>query len=127
MNGKVCKDPKLVKAEDFFFSGLHIAGNTSNPFGNVGTKTTIPGLNTLGITMTRGDFAPFGLTSPHIHPRATEMVLLLEGCLEVGFITSNPENRLITKLLEIGDVLATRSRPFPAKCKRRSCCCAFSF
>ncbi|KAL5097708.1 hypothetical protein RYX36_002035 [Vicia faba] len=30
----VCKDPKLVEANDFFFSGLHLAGNTSNPVGS---------------------------------------------------------------------------------------------
>ncbi|CAK7324806.1 unnamed protein product, partial [Dovyalis caffra] len=30
--------------------------------------------------------------------------IVLEGSLEVGFVTSNPENRLITKVLEKGDV-----------------------
>ncbi|KAL5097707.1 hypothetical protein RYX36_002034 [Vicia faba] len=30
----VCKDPKLVEANDFFFSGLHIAANTTNPSGS---------------------------------------------------------------------------------------------
>uniref|UniRef100_A0A2N9FLU1 Cupin type-1 domain-containing protein n=1 Tax=Fagus sylvatica TaxID=28930 RepID=A0A2N9FLU1_FAGSY len=30
VNGKVCKDPKLAKADDFYFGGLNIAGNTEN-------------------------------------------------------------------------------------------------
>ncbi|VVA28349.1 Hypothetical predicted protein, partial [Prunus dulcis] len=33
VNGFVCKDSKLVDANDFFFSGLHLAGNTSNAVG----------------------------------------------------------------------------------------------
>ncbi|QCD82144.1 RmlC-like jelly roll fold [Vigna unguiculata] len=37
VNGLACKDPKLVEANDIFFSGLHIAGNTANP---VGSKMT---------------------------------------------------------------------------------------
>ncbi|KAI9122473.1 hypothetical protein K1719_006313 [Acacia pycnantha] len=107
VNGLVCKDPKLVEAQDFFFSGLDIAGNTSN---QVGSKVTpvfaaqLPGLNTLGISMARLDYAPWGINPPHIHPRATEVFTVLEGQLEVGFVTSNPENRFIRKVLYKGDV-----------------------
>eukprot|EP00261_Vitis_vinifera_P039106 XP_019080349.1 PREDICTED: germin-like protein subfamily 1 member 14 [Vitis vinifera] len=80
INGKFCKDPKLTEAEDFFFSGLDKPGNTSNPVAsNVTTVNVeqIKGLNTLGISM---------------------------GTLYVGFVTSNPENRLISKVLNKGDV-----------------------
>ncbi|CAJ2657911.1 unnamed protein product [Trifolium pratense] len=103
----VCKDPKLVEANDFFFSGLHIAGNTTNP---VGSKVTpvfasqLPGLNTLGISLARVDIAPWGVNPPHTHPRATEIFTILEGTVEVGFITSNPENRHFWKVLHKGDV-----------------------
>ncbi|XP_062096878.1 germin-like protein subfamily 1 member 7 [Humulus lupulus] len=34
VNGKFCKDPKEVNADDFFTSGLNIAGNTDNPVGS---------------------------------------------------------------------------------------------
>ncbi|KAG4176396.1 hypothetical protein ERO13_A11G242000v2 [Gossypium hirsutum] len=57
VNGKFCKDPKLAKAQDFYYSGLNIPRNTSNP-----------------------------------------------GTLYVGFVTSNTDNRLITKVLYPGDV-----------------------
>lgn len=107
MNGVACKSPKDVVANDFFFSGLHIAANTSNPFGSRPTPvfvTQLPGLNTLGISMARIDYAPWGINPPHTHPRASEILTLLEGSLEVGFVTSNPDNRLITRVLEKGDV-----------------------
>ncbi|KAL0321415.1 UNVERIFIED_CONTAM: Germin-like protein 8-11 [Sesamum radiatum] len=54
--------------------------------------------------MARIDFAPWGVNPPHTHPRATEILTVVEGSLEVGFVTSNPDNRLITKLLQKGDV-----------------------
>ncbi|CAD6238802.1 unnamed protein product [Miscanthus lutarioriparius] len=39
---------------------------------------------------------------PHTHPRATEIIFVLEGTLEVGFITT--ANMLFTKSLTMGDV-----------------------
>ncbi|XP_018846561.2 germin-like protein subfamily 1 member 13 [Juglans regia] len=109
VNGKFCKDPKDVKAEDFFLSGLNVAGDTS---GQLGSKVTpvavneLVGLNTLGISLARIDFAPYGLNPPHTHPRASEVLFVLEGTLYVGFVTSNGDdgNRLFTKVLNAGDV-----------------------
>ncbi|KAI4297019.1 hypothetical protein L6164_036931 [Bauhinia variegata] len=106
VNGKFCKDPKLATANDFFFHGLK-EGNTSNQLGSKVTLITakeILGLNTLGVSLARVDFAPKGLNPPHIHPRATELFTVLEGTLYAGFVTSNPENRLFTKILNKGDV-----------------------
>ncbi|XP_059666631.1 putative germin-like protein 2-1 [Cornus florida] len=102
----VCKDPKLVQADDFFFSGFHMAGNTSNAVGSKVTPVNvaqIAGLNTLGISLARIDFAPLGINPPHTHPRASEILTVLEGTLYVGFVTSNQENRLITRILREGD------------------------
>ncbi|XXG74559.1 hypothetical protein AAC387_Pa07g3251 [Persea americana] len=107
VNGVACKDPKLAQADDFFFIGLDKSGNTSN---SVGSKVTpvnvaqIPALNTLGISMVRIDYARWGLNPPHVHPRATEILTVLEGTLYVGFVSSNPDNRLFTKVLQKGDV-----------------------
>ncbi|KAF9621292.1 hypothetical protein IFM89_018509 [Coptis chinensis] len=56
VNGVVCKDPKLAQANDFFFSGLHLPGNTSNFLGSKVTPVNVaqlPRLNTLGISMVR--------------------------------------------------------------------------
>ncbi|KAI3451659.1 hypothetical protein Pfo_008324 [Paulownia fortunei] len=107
-----CKNPNMVVAEDFFFPGLNKPGNTSNPLGSRVTPVNVnqlPGLNTLGISLVRIDYAPYGLNPPHTHPRATEVLVVLEGTLYVGFVTSNPanpnmKNKLFTKYLYPGDV-----------------------
>ena len=82
VNGKFCKDPKLVKAEDFF---RHVEpGKTDNPVGSNVTQVFVdqlPGLNTLGIALARIDFAPKGLNAPHTHPRGTEILIVLDGTL----------------------------------------------
>ncbi|KAL8477321.1 hypothetical protein ACS0TY_029572 [Phlomoides rotata] len=112
VNGKICKNPNMVVAEDFFLSGLNKAGNTSNPVGSKVTPVNvnqIPGLNTLGVSAVRIDYAPYGLNPPHTHPRATEILVVIEGTLYVGFVTSNPadatqKNKLFTKTLHPGDV-----------------------
>ncbi|GJN25284.1 hypothetical protein PR202_gb13091 [Eleusine coracana subsp. coracana] len=107
VNGFPCKDAKDVVAEDFFFSGLQMAGNTTNKQGSAVTPVNIAqiaGLNTLGISLARIDYAPYGLNPPHTHPRATEILTVLEGSLYVGFVTSNPDNKLFTKVLNKGDV-----------------------
>ncbi|XP_042375272.1 putative germin-like protein 2-1 [Zingiber officinale] len=107
VNGLPCKDSKRVTVDDFFFSGLDKAGNTSNAVGSKVTPVNvvqIPGLNTYGISLVRIDYAPFGLNPPHTHPRATEVLVVLEGTILVGFVTSNPENKHYTKVLNKGDV-----------------------
>ncbi|OWM71645.1 germin-like protein subfamily 1 member 13 isoform X3 [Punica granatum] len=108
VNGKFCKNPNLTVAEDFLFQGLNIPGNTNNKLMSKVTAVTVdqlPGLNTLGISLARIDFAPYGLNPPHTHPRGTEFLIVLEGELYVGFVLSNQlANRLITKVLKPGDV-----------------------
>jgi hypothetical protein len=73
VNGHACLDAKLAQADHFFLSGLHKAGNTSDFLGSSVTPVfvgQIPGLNTLGISLARIDYAPWGVTPPHTHPRA---------------------------------------------------------
>ncbi|XP_034228720.1 germin-like protein subfamily 1 member 20 [Prunus dulcis] len=108
VNGKFCKDPKLANANDFFLSGFQIPRSTQNPVGSTVTPANvdqIAGLNTLGISLARIDFGPNGLNPPHTHPRGTEILVVVEGTLYVGFVTSNGDgNRLFTKVLNKGDV-----------------------
>ncbi|KAK0601860.1 hypothetical protein LWI29_028143 [Acer saccharum] len=107
VNGKFCKDPKLATPDDFSFLGLNIPRNTSNPDGSTVTFVNvaqIAGLNTLGVSLVSIDYAPYGQIQPHTHPRASEILVVQEGTLYVGFVTSNPENKLFTKILNKGDV-----------------------
>ncbi|KAI7730560.1 hypothetical protein M8C21_021118 [Ambrosia artemisiifolia] len=57
-------------------------GNTTNDVGSNVTAVTVvelAGLNTLGISMARIDFAPWGINPSHTHPRATEILTVIEG------------------------------------------------
>ncbi|KAL1557710.1 putative germin-like protein 2-1 [Salvia divinorum] len=103
----LCKDPSTVTSNDFFRSGFHLPGNTSNPYGAavvVASATTVPGLNGLGLTFMRADLALNGFFPPHFHSRATELVVVIEGSLEIGFITSYPSYKYYSKILGKGDV-----------------------
>ncbi|KAF7081283.1 hypothetical protein CFC21_085243 [Triticum aestivum] len=103
INGFPCK--ANITADDFFFAGLKKAGNTNNPAGSVVTAANVlsfPGVNTLGVSMARIDYAVGGQNPPHTHPRATEIIFVTEGTLEVGFITT--ANKLFTKVVTVGEV-----------------------
>ena len=106
VNGYTCKDSTQVTPEHFFFQGLATAAaalNTST--GAVVTGATVeklPGLNTLGLSMSRIDYAPNGLNPPHVHPRASEIIFVLEGQLHVGFVTT--AGKLVDKYINKGDV-----------------------
>lgn len=112
MNGKYCKNPSEVTSDDFLFRGLNIPSNTSNTLFGCNTilvsPLNLPRLNTLGIFVTRFDYAPKGgLVGPHTHPRATELLTVLEGTLYVGFVSFNQSDnsaKLFSKVLYPGDV-----------------------
>lgn len=112
VNGKICKDPETVTADDFHFAGeLHIPHAILSPFGSRVTmafERQIPGLNTQGVAVARVDFGPHGVNPPHSHPRASETLTVMEGRLYAGFITTNPherdaKSRLFAKVLNTGD------------------------
>uniref|UniRef100_A0A0E0ASI4 Cupin type-1 domain-containing protein n=1 Tax=Oryza glumipatula TaxID=40148 RepID=A0A0E0ASI4_9ORYZ len=102
VNGFACKNPMDVSSEDFFNAAkFDMPRNTFNKLGSNVTNLNVmefPGLNTLGISLARIDYAPMGVNPPHVHPRATELLTVLEGTLYVGFVTSNP-NKLFSKVV----------------------------
>ncbi|XP_039820873.1 germin-like protein 4-1 [Panicum virgatum] len=106
VNGVVCKNPNVVTANDFFFKIMPAAPNAQGS-GVAGVAVDmLPGLNTLGISLARIDFVPGGQNPPHTHPRASEILTVIQGTLLVGFVTSNQllNNTLFTKQLAVGDV-----------------------
>ncbi|WCJ31028.1 RmlC-like cupins superfamily protein [Euphorbia peplus] len=109
VNGMFCKDPEKVTVEDFTFSGFNIRRNTSEQLGVYVTLLDVsmmPGLNTNGLSLARIDFAPNGgLNPPHTHPRAAEILTVLEGTVYAGFVGTNPDHRLFAKVLHPGDVI----------------------
>ncbi|XP_059277690.1 germin-like protein subfamily 1 member 17 [Lycium ferocissimum] len=110
VTGKVCKDPKLANADDFFASGLNVSGNPVPKFGFAAKLldiNTMPGLNTLGISIARGDLKAKGLIPPHTHPRATELITILEGTVYAGFLAPDTnffKSHFFFKILNPGDV-----------------------
>ncbi|XP_057829604.1 germin-like protein subfamily 1 member 1 [Cryptomeria japonica] len=106
INGFPCLSPSQTSSQHFTTSALNTLANTSgNPFGvgAIATTTTIlPGINTLGIQMVRANVDVGGQVPPHTHPRATEMVYILEGYILAGFVDSS--NNLFSQKIKAGDV-----------------------
>ncbi|KAJ8421546.1 hypothetical protein Cgig2_017393 [Carnegiea gigantea] len=75
VHGLFCKDPMGATPEDSLLQRLHMAGNMANKVG-----PSLPGLNTLGISIAHIDFAPNGLNPPHT-PRAMEVLILTQVSL----------------------------------------------
>uniref|UniRef100_A0A453GNH9 Germin-like protein n=1 Tax=Aegilops tauschii subsp. strangulata TaxID=200361 RepID=A0A453GNH9_AEGTS len=107
VNGYPCKPAENVTADDFFYGGLASAADVyggGNPMGSVVTVADVerlPGLNTLGVSMSRVDYAPWGGTNPpHSHQHATEILFVAEGTLQVGFVTTS--GRHITRAVPKG-------------------------
>ncbi|XP_015889027.3 germin-like protein [Ziziphus jujuba] len=104
--GYPCKNPNKVTADDFVYSGLGVEGNTSNPL-KFGVSTAFvsdfPALNGLGVSMVRTDLGPGGVISLHSHPRASEIVLVVEGTITSGFIST--ANDVYIKTQKKGDII----------------------
>ncbi|KAF6146187.1 hypothetical protein GIB67_005835 [Kingdonia uniflora] len=60
------------------------------------------GINTVGISMNRVDYAPGGLNPPHVHPQASETGVIMQGEVLVGFITTG--NVYHSKVLKFGEI-----------------------
>ncbi|XP_057769674.1 putative germin-like protein 2-1 [Salvia miltiorrhiza] len=102
-----CKDPKAVTANDFSLSCLNRPTDPFNAYGITAVldaAATVPGFNTLGLAFARLEYAPSGYVPPHIHPRSTEVIYVLEGAIEVGFVTTYPEYKYYSKVLNKGDL-----------------------
>ncbi|XP_074321601.1 auxin-binding protein ABP19a-like [Silene latifolia] len=104
--GFPCKNPANVTVDDFVFSGLGVAGNTSNiMFNSVVTPaidTKFAGLNGLGISMARLDIGVGGVIPLHTH-RVSEVIIVIDGTIIAGFIAS--DNTAYFKTLNKGDMM----------------------
>ncbi|KAL3528589.1 hypothetical protein ACH5RR_007911 [Cinchona calisaya] len=104
--GYSCKNPANVTVDDFVFSGLGKAGNTTNLIKAAVTPAfaaQFPGLNGLGISIARLDLAPGGVVPMHTHPGATELLVVVQGSIATAFISS--ANTVYLKTLKKGDIM----------------------
>ncbi|KAE9383449.1 RmlC-like cupin [Gymnopus androsaceus JB14] len=61
----------------------------------LGTVSNFPILETVGISGAVSFFEPCGLNIPHLHPRADEFLIVMEGQLEAGFVMENGFNSVV--------------------------------
>jgi quercetin dioxygenase-like cupin family protein len=104
-SGYPCKSEANVTVNDFVFSDFFATGDPIAPFNSRVTTAFVndlPGLNGLDISAASGDIDINGTVPMHIHPDASELLIMIKGQLIVGFITPT---KLIVKTLNPGDVI----------------------
>ncbi|KAG1334283.1 germin-like protein 8-14 [Cocos nucifera] len=105
-SGYQCKNESAVTADDFVITGLGVPGNFSSMF-KAAPKTAFvrqfPGINGLGISAAFVYYAPGGFIPLHTHPAGTELIVVTQGTLLAGFISS--ANNAYYKTLNTGDAM----------------------
>ncbi|XP_076887024.1 auxin-binding protein ABP19a-like [Bidens hawaiensis] len=105
-SGYFCKPVATVTVDDFVSTGLRYAGNTSNIIKAAVTPAfaeQLPGVNGLGISIARLDIQPGGVVPMHTHPGGSELLLVTQGFIQAGFISSG--NKVYVKTLKKGDLM----------------------
>ncbi|EPS70693.1 germin-like protein, partial [Genlisea aurea] len=105
--GYPCKKTSEVTADDFAYGGLAAAGNTTNIIRAAVTPAfdgQFPAVNGLEISIARLDLAVGGVIPLHTHPAASEVLVVIQGTICAGFISSF-ENVVYLKTLNKGDVM----------------------
>lgn len=104
VNGFACKPAESVTTSDFFSTILSTPSNTTANGFSIKSASVLqfPGLNTLGVSLVRIDIAPGGIAPIHYHPRATEIIFVVEGAVNVGFITTG--RKLFRQTVRKGEI-----------------------
>jgi hypothetical protein len=90
----------LLRDEDFKFNFMaQVAGRPGVASGKGGRTVTanhrtFPALVGAGAAVTIGFLGPCGFNTPHVHPRATELNLVVQGSLMSSFIAENGVRRV---------------------------------
>nr|XP_043622619.1 germin-like protein 9-3 [Erigeron canadensis] len=89
----------------FTFTGMRALVNATFPTTFKVTKAAMaefPALNGQSVSYAVLQFPNGTVNPPHTHPRASELLLLTMGSLEVGFVDTT--NNLFTQTLQKGDI-----------------------
>jgi len=81
----------LQNNTDWLFDFTSDLGTTRGAGGNLTSANVanFPALFANGLAMTVGRMEPCGMNTPHTHPRAAEILYLVSGQMEAGFIEEN--------------------------------------
>ncbi|KAI7734682.1 hypothetical protein M8C21_009100 [Ambrosia artemisiifolia] len=100
----ITPNSSAVDASFFTFSGLSGFYNPDPKNFTVikATMNEFPALDGQSVSYAVLQFPPAGVNPPHTHPRAAELLVVLLGTLEVGFVDTT--NVLYNQTLQEGDM-----------------------
>ncbi|XP_064958631.1 germin-like protein 9-3 [Musa acuminata AAA Group] len=94
-----------VNGSFFTFTGMRCLLDSSPPTNFTVLKATMaefPALGGQSVSYAVLSFPAGSVNPPHTHPRAAELLFLIDGYLEVGFVDT--ANKLYTQTLQPGDL-----------------------
>lgn len=94
-----------VDGNFFTYTGMRVLVNEDFPTNFTILKATMvefPALNGQSVSYAVLQFPTGTLNPPHTHPRSAELLFLVDGNLEVGFVDTT--NKLFTQNLQAGDM-----------------------
>ncbi|XP_050371002.1 germin-like protein 9-3 [Argentina anserina] len=94
-----------VDGNFFTFTGLRVLISRAEPTDFTVLKATMaefPALNGQSVSYAILQFPAGSTNPPHTHPRSAELLFLVDGTLEVGFVDT--KNNLFTQTLQAGDL-----------------------
>ncbi|GAU32110.1 hypothetical protein TSUD_358170 [Trifolium subterraneum] len=103
-SGFPCKSS--VTINDFIFSNFNSGNTSNNPLRSAFTSASVhqfPAVNGLGISASRLDLDVGGIVPIHSHRGASEIVMMVQGRITVGFISS--DNSVFVKTLSKGEIM----------------------
>jgi len=105
-SGYPCKPASTVTSDDFAFEGLIGPGNITNIINAAVTPAFVaqfPAVNGLGLSAARLDLGPAGVIPLHTHPGASELLVVTQGHITAGFVSS--ANTVYIKTLKKGELM----------------------
>ncbi|KAF0911532.1 hypothetical protein E2562_011162 [Oryza meyeriana var. granulata] len=99
-------DPSGIDGAFFTYKNL-VAGNSADPAKLTVTKATraeFPALLGQSVSYAALVFGAGTVNPPHIHPRASELLLVVQGPLLVGLIDAARNGTVYTQALQTGDM-----------------------
>ncbi|KAH7536915.1 hypothetical protein FEM48_Zijuj03G0037000 [Ziziphus jujuba var. spinosa] len=94
-----------INGDFFTYTGLRDMWNSHYPPYFTVTKAGLkefPALDGQSVSLSVLEFPEGSVNPPHIHPRSAELLFVVDGTLDVGFIDTT--NKLYNQTLKLGDI-----------------------